>query len=43
MLESKCKYSVLFYKENIDRYTCKKILKYLENGIKVYIITEEIA
>ena len=39
MLESKCKYSVLFYKENIDRYTCKKILKYLENGIKVYLIT----
>lgn len=39
MLESKCRYSVLFYKENIDRYCCKKIIEYLKNGIKVYLIT----
>lgn len=38
MLKSKCKYSVLFYKENIDRYCCEKILEYLKSGVKVYLI-----
>ena len=39
MIESKYRYSVLIYKENIDRYCCEKIIEHLKNGIKVYLIT----
>ena len=39
MVELKYNYSVLFYKESMDKYFCKKILEYLKSGIKVYLIT----